>query len=79
MLSVLPNFNPKFPQSLPALTIVVFAHTGVAAKTNGLNLIKCYPVHEEEDQYFDSTYAIGDVPDDTRIDFQISSFTKISI
>ena len=69
MLSVLPNFNPKFPQSLPALLIVVIAHTGVAEKTKGLNLRKCYPVHEvEEEEYFESTYAIGDEPDDTRID-----------
>ena len=75
MLSVLPNFNPKLKQSsLDGLNIVVIAHTGVAAKTNGLNLIKCYPVHEEEDQYFDSTYAIGDVPDDTRIDLIFGSW-----
>ena len=48
MLSVLPNFNPKLKQSSPALTIVVIAQTGGAVKGNGLNLRKCYPVHEEE-------------------------------
>ena len=69
MLSVLPNFNPKFAQSAPdVLNIVVFAHKGVAVKANGLNLSKCYPVHEVDDLYIDSTYAVGDEPDDTKID-----------
>ena len=68
MLSVLPNFNPKFAQILLDELRVVIAHIGATENTNGLNLRKCYPVHEEEDLYFESTYAMGDEPDETRID-----------
>jgi hypothetical protein len=49
---------------LEVLTSVYFIQTGALEKVRGLNLNKCYPVHDVvADLLLESTYAMGDAPE----------------
>ena len=56
-------------QLLILLPIVYLIQTGELENINGLNLKNCYPVQDPAVLKLESTYAMGDVPELTAIDF----------
>lgn len=70
-ISLLPNSSPKCPQLEPLYPLVYFFQSG-ADKVRGSNLNKYYPLQEEAELLvllFESTNAMGEVPELIIIDF----------